>query len=124
MPQMTKAIELLVLATDGESAESLRLGLEELGFAVDHASDLTEAQDKFLSRGGHTVLVVAPDVGTGRAREAIHALRSVDADLQVIVFGEETLRDVTGPGLHRIKSFHPGSRAGIGAIQQIVCSLA
>ena len=50
-------------------------------------------------------------------------MRGVDSDLQVILFGEELLRDETGHGLHRVKSFHPGSRAGIGAIQQIVYSL-
>ncbi len=120
---MTTGVELLVLASDGPSAVNLSHGLANLGFAVDHATDLPSAQMKFLERGGHTVLLVAPDVGTGRARAAINALRCVDPDLQVIVFGEQILRDEKGSGLHRVKSFHPGSRAGIGAIQRIVHSL-
>ena len=121
---MEMGVELLVLATDGESTANLRRGLEDLGFVVDHATDLGGAQSKFLERGGHAALVVAPDVGSRRAKEAITALRNVDVDLSVIVFGEDILRDESTPGLHRIKSFHPGSRAGIGAIQQIVCSLS
>ncbi len=120
---MATSVEVLMLASDGPTAVKLGHGLEDLGFAVDHATDLPSAQKKFLERGGHTVLLVAPDIGTGRARATINALRSVDPDLQVIVFGEEILRDESGPGLHRVKSFHPGSRAGIGAIQRIVHGL-
>ena len=117
-------MDVLVFAQDLETACNLCGSLDAVGFGSDPATDIAGAQGSFLERGGHALLVIAPDVSTGTARELVETLRSVDADLTVIVFGEATLRGAAVPHLHRIKSFHPDSRAGIGAIQKVACTLS
>ena len=67
------------------------------------------------------MLIISPEVGTGLAQQAIESLREIDESIPVVVFGELTLRGTQLPNLHRIPSFHPSSRAGIGAIQKVIC---
>ncbi len=116
-------MNLLVLANELETATNLCQNLDAIGFTVDATTTIAGAQSLFLERGGHALIVITPDVATGRARDLIRRLHSVDEDLVVAVFGEETLRGESIAHLHRIKSFHPDSRAGIGAIQKITCTL-
>jgi hypothetical protein len=117
-------MELLVFARDPETATSLCRNLDAVGFTSDPVTTLADAQAAFLQRGGHALLIITPDVPTGRARRLIETLHGVDEKLSTIVFGEETLRGESFPHLHRIKSFHPSSRAGVGAIQKIACNLS
>lgn len=119
---MGGSVELLVFTNNGSSMAPLASGLVEHGFAVDVVSSLAAAHGMFLERGGHTLLIIAPDVGTGRAQKLIEQLRSVDKTLTVIVFGEDTLRGDAVEHVHRI-GFHPGSRAGLGGILKILCCL-
>jgi DNA-binding response OmpR family regulator len=120
---MTKTVELLVFATDADAAAGLLAMLADEGYRVDLATECSVAQGLFLDRGGHALLVLTPDVGTGRATQVIQALRAVDAELPVVVFGAETLRETKFGNVHRIRSFHPASRAGVGALRQVLCGL-
>lgn len=120
---MDTPVELLVYSNDRDSVTSLVSMLEDVGHQVDVATDLASAQGLFLERGGHALIVMAPSVSSGEARRLLGILRSVDPDIAVVVFGDSTLRDLGPEKVHRIRSFFPGSRAGIGAIQKLLCNL-
>jgi hypothetical protein len=110
-----ESADLLVLTETG--SDELVRGLLALGHRVDCASSLPEVQRMFLDCGGHAVVIIAPDISSALATRAITSLRRIDADLPIVTFGELTLRGSTVPHLLRIRSFHPESRAGLGAIQ-------
>ena len=109
---MQEPVEILVLASQPEFTGNLRRGFEESGFAVDFTRSVEDGLAAFLDRGGHALLVIWPDVSTGLALQFIESLRAVDATLPVILFGDATLRGVSGHDIFRVRSFHPGSRAG------------
>ena len=121
---MEHRVEILVFAGEATGAAPLVEGLEAQGYGVDLVTSVQQAQGIFLERGGHALLVVSPDVGTGQALQVIEKLRSVDDGLPIILFGDDVLRDTKLLNVHRIRSFHPGSRAGIGAIQKVICNLS
>lgn len=120
---MDRPVELLLLGNDDRPARALSGTLLADGWSVDLVSSVETAQDMFLSRGGHTLLVVTPEVPSGLTQRVIERLREVDPDLPILVFGEDSLRDTRLPNVHRIRSFHPTSRAGLGAIRRIICVL-
>jgi hypothetical protein len=120
---MPAAVELLVFAADADGAAELVSMLSSEGFRADLATGIATARGLFLERGGHALLVVAQGVGPGRAAQVIEALRAVDQDLPVVIFGADEQRGGDPPHVHRIRSFHPASRAGIGALRQVLCSL-
>ncbi len=121
--RMERTAELLVYANDRTSVDGLVSMLEELGHTVDLATGVAAAQGMFLQRGGHALLIVAPGVGPGDAERLLSQLRAVDPGLPIVVFGESTLRCKGPDQVHRIHGFFPGSRAGIGAIQKLLCGL-
>lgn len=120
---MTAGVEILVICRDAGSVRSLVQGLSAHAHRIDVVGDLATAGNEFLARGGHDLLLIAPDLAPGRALAAVQRLREIDPDLPVLVFGEEPLRGQEIGHLHRIASFHPGSRAGLGAVQKLCCSL-
>jgi DNA-binding NtrC family response regulator len=121
---MDTPVELLVYTNDHSSVDSLVSMLEQAGHVVDVATDVASAQGLFLQRGGHALLVVTPAVCSGEARRLLDKLRAVDPGIVVVVFGDSTLRSLGPDQVHRIRSFFPGSRAGVGAIQKLLCSLS
>ena len=120
---MDRLVDVLVLATGAPSVEVLERGLVDQGYIVDVVSTLEEAQQEFLARGGHRLLVVTPEANPALVQRVIENLRGVDPDLPIVLFGDDTMRGSSLSNLHRIRSFHPGSRAGIGAVQKVICGL-
>src|SRR5690606_15131170 len=118
--RMGDSVELLVFASSEASMAPLAAGLAEHGFAVDIVSSPAAAHGVFLQRGGHALLIIAPDVGTGRAHKLIEQLRSDDQSVRVVVFGEDTLGGDTLDHVHGI-GYHPGARAGLGAVLKVLC---
>lgn len=119
---MDSSTELLVYAKDRPSAERLALMLEDSGHAVDVATNQSMALNLFYQRGGHAMLLITPSVGSGEAKRVLHSIRAVDPAIEAVVFGDSTLRSLETSKLHRIRTLFPGSRAGIGAIQKILCN--
>ncbi len=119
---MDTSTELLVYAKDRPSAERLASMLEDTGHAVDIATDQSMALNLFYQRGGHAMLLITPSVGSGEAKRLLHSIRAVDPAIEAVVFGDTTLRSVETSKLHRIRTLFPGSRAGIGAVQKILCN--
>lgn len=117
---MTTPAELLVYTRDRLDVARMVSALEDAGHTVDVATDLKSGQGLFLERGGHAMLVITPSVSPGNAKRLLECLRAVDPRIAVVVFGEAVLRS-EGPGsVHRIRTFFPGSRAGIGALQRLL----
>ena len=121
---MEAPAELLVYADDRSSVGNLVSVLEKAGHVVDVATDTRMAQGLFLERGGHTMLVMTPSVSPGRAKRLLDSLLAVDPQIPVVVFGDSTLRSLGPDKVHRIRSFCPGSRAGIGALQKLLFRLS
>ncbi len=87
---------------------------------LDVAGSMCDLRTAFFSRGGHEVFIVMPDVPVSLAERAVQALRELDSDVSVVVFGSG-LRHAELPGtVHRCPEFHPTSRAGIGAVLRAV----
>ncbi len=119
---MWASVELLVIARAEQTVATLCSALEQQGIAIDVAGSPAQARDLFLHRGGHRLLVLGPDAGSGMAQQVAHALRSVDPELPVVAFGHG-FRDTGIKGLTRIPDFHPSSRAGIGAVLKVIHGL-
>ena len=109
-----------MVLTTADSSDLIE-GLLAHNYTVDRATSIDETRELFLERGGHTMLVISAEVSSNLAQQAIDTLREIDESIPVVVFGELTLRDSATRNLHRIPSFHPSSRAGIGAIQKVLC---
>ncbi len=112
--------ELLVVAKAEPTMASLVSALADRGVASDVVHALGAARESFLASGGHTALVLAPDLPPSLARELIDSLTSVDPDLPVVAFGEDhTLQRNHHAHVRRI-SYHPSSRAAVGAVLKAV----
>ncbi len=119
---MQEPVELLVIARAKQTVATLCSALEQQGIVIDIAGSAEQARDLFLDRGGHCLLVVGPDTGSGMAQKVTHVLRSVDPQLPVVAFGA-SFRGTPMQGLTRIPDFHPSSRAGIGAVLKVIHGL-
>lgn len=90
--------------------------LRHLGMHVDVARGVADARTLFFGAGGHDCLVIAPDVRPGLATQVLQALRGVDPLLPLATFGP-SLGDQAMPARCAVlAAFHPGSRAGAGAL--------
>lgn len=96
--------------------QSLLAHLRQLGMQVDVASDLVGARALFFGAGGHDCLVIAPDVRPGVAAQVAQSLRSVDPELPMATFGPELGGPPRKAHQAMLAGFHPGSRAGAGAL--------
>jgi hypothetical protein len=107
---------VLLLLGDPVPMQPLLQQLRRLGMHVDVAADLVGARALFFSTGGHDCLVVGPDVRPGVAARVARSLRSVDPELPMATFGPQ-LGGAGRPARNAVLAgFHPGSRAGAGAL--------
>lgn len=107
---------ILALLADPKPMQTLLAHLRSLGIAVDVAAGVEEARRVFFSAGGHDCLVVGPDVRPAVASQVLASLRTVDPDLATASFGPEVHRDRAPTRTAVLAGFHPGSRAGQGAL--------
>ncbi|MAD34158.1 MAG: hypothetical protein CMJ88_10415 [Planctomycetes bacterium] len=105
----------ILLLDEAGSMAPLHAMLETLGLSVDRASDLAEARTAFFGAGGHDCLVIGPGVSPGLARKVSNALADIDPNMSFATFGPH-LRDTARARTARLSSYHPGSRAGQGAL--------
>lgn len=115
-------LEVLVLWADRTPMQALLSGLRVEGVQIDTASDLQGARNSFFRSGGHGCLVIGPDVPPGLANKVAGSLQAIDPDLAMATFGP----DLNDRGLVRtakLKGFHPGSRAGVGALLRFLRTL-
>lgn len=107
---------VLLLLADPAPMQPLRDHLQLLGMHVDAVADLAGARSAFFGAGGHDCLVLGPGVRPGLVRQVIASLRAVDPALPMATFGPR-LPEPEPSGRHaRLAAFHPGSRAGAGAL--------
>ena len=110
MPATLASVECLAVAAHQGTLRGLLPALRQRGAKVDVAADLAGALAAFEHRGGHSVLLLAPDLAPGVARKLLESLRAIDPGLRVLVYGHDTVGDA---GVERLPQFHPSSRAGI-----------
>ena len=115
-------LDLLALVGSPEPLAGLLATLQRMGFGVDLARELRAAQSTFFQSGGHELLVLAPDVAPGLARQVLDSLRQVDPDLAVITYGSALSRNLLPLGVTSL-TLHPSSRAGLGAFLSVVRKL-
>ena len=105
----------ILLLENTVSMMPLRDMLEEMGVSVDRASGLADARSAFFGAGGHDCLVIGPGVSPGLARKVSTALAEIDPSLSFATFGPQ-LPEAARARTARLGSYHPGSRAGQGAL--------
>jgi hypothetical protein len=116
LPTNDRQPGVLLLLGDPLPMRPLLQHLQRLGMHVDVASDLAGARSLFFTTGGHDCLVVAPDVRPGVAARVARSLRSVDPELPMATFGPELGGSPRPARRAQLAGFHPGSRAGTGAL--------
>ena len=119
-----RRLEVLALLADPRPMQPLLDSLREHDFAVDVANDLMTAQRLFFGAGGHDCLVLGPDVAPGTAQRVLASLRSVDPRLATATFGPEVEKAGGESRTAVLSGFHPGSRAGAGALLRFLTGLA
>jgi hypothetical protein len=116
-----RRLDVLALCSKRQPMRTLLAHLERAGFGIDVAKDLADARKAFFGAGGHHCIVVGPDVPPGLVDKVIQSLRSVDPDLPAVTFGQKVSRST------RLRTavlgFHPGSRAGVGALLRFLRAL-
>ncbi|MBL8748861.1 MAG: hypothetical protein JNK78_06860 [Planctomycetes bacterium] len=118
-----RRIDVLALLDDPAPMEPLLLELRSHGICVDIAHDLAQARRLFFGAGGHDCLVVAPDVRPGLATQVLQSLRTVDPRLPSATFGPDLHHKQTPLRSAMLAAFHPGSRAGAGALLRFLRTL-
>jgi hypothetical protein len=114
--------DLLAVLADERPMLPLLRQLRESGFRVDVACDLGSAQKVFFAAGGHDCIVIGPDVAPGIADAVVGSLRDVDPLLPAVTFGRVLTRAVKSCRTTSVH-FHPGSRAGHGALLRFLHGL-
>lgn len=113
---------VLALLADPKPMQALLIALREEGLAVDAVDDLPTARTSFFRSGGHDCLIIGPDVRPGLAQQVARSLSSVEPELAVATFGPD-LSDRSAIRTARLGGFHPGSRAGQGALLRFLHAL-
>jgi len=124
LPSDDRPLGVLALLDDPAPMQSLVLRLRSQGFLVDVAHDLAAARTLFFGAGGHDCLVVGPDVRPSLAVRVLRALRSVDPELPTATFGPDLQIARTPIRDAMLRAFHPGSRAGEGALLRFLQKLS
>ncbi|HEX5053829.1 MAG TPA: hypothetical protein VFZ65_18770 [Planctomycetota bacterium] len=104
--------------------QTLLQALQAQGITVDVAVDLAGARRLFFGAGGHDCLVVGPDVRPGLAARVLESLRTVDPHLSTATFGPDLRQQAAPLRSARLAGFHPGSRAGAGALLRFLRTLS
>lgn len=112
---------MLVFGGNAQAAARIATDLEHLGVQADSVTDESEARSKFFVSGGHRWLLITEDARPGPARRLAHSLRHVDPTLNIMVFGRGFSEQGLGH-VHRVRSLHLGSRAGLGAVQRLLAT--
>lgn len=124
MPEPTdRHLDVLTLLGDPLPMQALLQQLHEAGFGVDVAKGLAEARQLFFGAGGHDCLVVGPDVRPALASQVLQSLRTVDPELPTATFGPDLRRAEAPTRTAMLAGFHPGSRAGAGALLRFLRGL-
>lgn len=124
MPEPTdRHLDVLTLLGDPLPMQALLRQLHEAGFTVDVARGLAEARQLFFGAGGHDCLVVGPDVRPALASRVLQSLRTVDPELPTATFGPDLRRAEAPTRTAMLAGFHPGSRAGAGALLRFLRGL-
>ena len=116
-----RSLDILALLADPKPMHSLLLHLRRQGLLVDTVADLHAARTAFFGAGGHDCLVIAPDVRPGVATSVAGSLGAIDPQLAMATFGPQLSDRATRTA--RLGSFHPGSRAGQGALLRFLRTL-
>ncbi|MBL8730091.1 MAG: hypothetical protein JNM25_16835 [Planctomycetes bacterium] len=119
-----RPIGVLALLDDPAPVQPLLLELRSHGICVDVAHDLVSARATFFGAGGHDCLVVAHDVRQALAERVLESLRTVDPELPTATFGPDLRRRGSPTRTAMLASFHPGSRAGAGALLRFLRALS
>ncbi|MBK8976523.1 MAG: hypothetical protein IPM29_11450 [Planctomycetes bacterium] len=109
--------ELLALEGRRGSLRKLAQSLRDEGHRVDLVHALDELRDAFFHSGGHDALLLGPDLPAGLARRAIDCLAAIDDALRILSFGR---CGADNARVRRIHSFHPSSRAALGAVLAMI----
>ncbi len=121
MPSHSKdSHDLLALSGLGNGFAGLVSELSARGLRVDQVNTLEELRMAFFQRGGHEFLILAPELSPNIACAAVNTLRAVDPGLPLIVFGESLSRQNWSAPVTRLSSYHPSSRAGLGAVLRTI----
>ncbi|MCB9889866.1 MAG: hypothetical protein H6836_09845 [Planctomycetes bacterium] len=118
-----RPIDVLTLLGERQPMEGLLRELHNQGIRVDVAHSLGDARTLFFGAGGHDCLVVAPDVGPGLASRVLNSLRTVDPELPTASFGPALRGQEAPTRTAHLAAFHPGSRAGAGALLRFLRNL-
>lgn len=118
-----RRIDVLALVSDHKPMAPLLDELRGLGIAVDTADGLAAARQTFFRSGGHHCLVVGPDVAPGTVRAVVDSLRAIDPELALASFAAGQPKPPTPARNANLSSYHPGSRAGVGAFVRFLHSL-
>ncbi|MBM4060451.1 MAG: hypothetical protein FJ265_05050 [Planctomycetes bacterium] len=118
-----RALEVLTLLGDPAPMQELLRQLAAAGIAVDVARDLAAARQLFFGTGGHDCLLVGPDVRPALAKSVLQSLRTVDPWLPTATFGPDLRRADAPTRTAMLAGFHPGSRAGAGALLRFLRNL-
>jgi hypothetical protein len=117
-----RRLDVLAVLGDQRPMQALLGRLTEAGFGVDVARDLASARTVFFGAGGHHFVLVGPDVAPGLAGAIVQSLREVDPELPAITFGPALERRSARSRTTAV-GFHPGSRAGVGALLRFLQTL-
>ena len=105
--------EILALCACKQTLARLVPALKVRGHVLDIVTDLATARARFLSRGGHTILLVAHDAPPGPAATLVADLRAIAPELRVLGYGVEWIGKQK---VERMPAFHPSARAAIVAV--------
>jgi len=122
LPNDARNTGVLLLRDDPRPTRGLAQALQREDVAVDAAAGLAEARAAFYRAGGHDCLVIGPDVSPGAARQVASSLRNLDPQLAVATFGP-SVRHLGSARVAHLAGFHPGSRAGQGALLRFLLTL-
>jgi hypothetical protein len=122
LPLADQSLGVLLLLGDATPMGPLLEVLRQQGLRVDAVDDLEGARSSFFGAGGHDCLVVSPDVSPGLAQSVAAALTEVDPGVAIATFGPQ-VRGSKASRTARLCAFHPGSRAGQGALLRFLRSL-
>jgi hypothetical protein len=118
-----RRLDVLAIQRQAGAMRQLLAQLEKAGFGVTVATGLAAARAAFFGAGGVHCLVLGPDVSPGLAEQVVQSLRSVDPDLPAASFGPALRRKDAPTRTATFADFHPGSRAGAGALLRFLRAL-
>ncbi len=122
-PHTRRRPEVLVLGPARPALAEVVRALRHAGARPRAALGLADARRHLLRAGAIDLLVVAADTQPGTAQRVAHALRSLEPELPIVVFGRELLANARLASVHRIGDLHLRSRAGLGALRKQVLAL-